>query len=606
MKKRHFLIFISIILLFFALIIFSKNYYTNANTNIIEITNVEELSDVIANQKSNQTWIINQGIYDLTENQLNKYKDWKNPTNSSQGNWYFPIYENNITILGKGDVTITSSVETSNEAWASQDFLSIWGDNITINNIDIKSKKSQNKAIEIMGKNFTLKNSTIKELVYEGSNNKVFSGSIYFNPLNNDKDVGNSVLENVYIFSYISASQVKKGNIYASNLTLNFTNNVWSEWGEGYGPALIGDAFSKVENITYIVDNSALWNELISSDYIYSEDTKPGTTIKLAQNIILDKTLNITRSDITIDLNSHKISASNNFSNLKNDENHLIMINDVSNVTIKSGTVETSNNTKNGININSSKGITLENMIINNKSSLIGAIPLSISNSNANIKGNLELHVNDDHLHGINISSTDTESSLNFLDNSYVSIKGKDTFPVINLEGNKNNINISGATNAGLEIDEKGNFIKHTHFFSDNWIYNDTYHWKECSCREIIDKHPHIFVWIIDKESTTYSKGLKHQECSICNFKNNECEIPIIGTIDSENLIQNENINSTFINENINVEESNFYNDNKVSLELPDDKTIKKSNNLLIGIYFMIVIFFVSILIIIILRKNKN
>lgn len=88
--------------------------------------------------------------------------------------------------------------------------MSIWGDNITIDNIDIKSKKSQNKAIEIMGKNFTIKNSTIKELVYEGSNNKVFSGSIYFNPLNNDKDVGNSVLENVYIFSYISASQVKK------------------------------------------------------------------------------------------------------------------------------------------------------------------------------------------------------------------------------------------------------------------------------------------------------------------------------------------------------------------------------------------------------------
>lgn len=51
MKKRHFLIFIIIMLLFFALIIFSKNYYTKANTNIIEITNVDELSDAIANQK---------------------------------------------------------------------------------------------------------------------------------------------------------------------------------------------------------------------------------------------------------------------------------------------------------------------------------------------------------------------------------------------------------------------------------------------------------------------------------------------------------------------------------------------------------------------------
>lgn len=343
------------------------------------------------------------------------------------------------------------------------------------------SKKPQNKAIEIMGKNFTLKNSTIKELVYEGSNNKVFSGSIYFNPLNNDKDVGNSVLENIYIFSYISASQVKKGNISASNLTLNFTNNVWSEWGEGYGPALIGDAFSKAENITYIVDNSALWNELISSDYVYSEDTKPGTTIRLAQDITLDKTLKITRSNITVDLNSYAIKAQNNFSTLKDNENHLINLNNVSNVVIKNGVIETNISTKNGINIKNSNEITLENMTINNKISLLGAIPLSISNSNATIKGNLELHVNDDHSHGINISSTDTESSLIFSDNSYVSIKGKDTFPVINIDGNKDNINISGATNAGLEIDGEGNFIKHTHSFSDNWIYDDTYHWNYSS-----------------------------------------------------------------------------------------------------------------------------
>lgn len=397
-------------------------------------------------------------------------------------------------------------------------------------------------------------------------------------------------------------------------MTLNFTNNIWSEWGEGYGPALIGDAFSKAENITYIVDNSALWNELISSDYIYSENTKPGTTIKLAQNIILDKTLNITRSDITIDLNSHKIIASNNFSNLKNNENHLIMINDVSNVTIKSGTIETGTNTKNGININSSKGITLENMIINNKSSLIGAIPLAISNSNANIKGNLELHVNDDHSHGINISSTDTESSLTFLDNSYVSIKGKDTFPVINLDGNKDNINISGATNAGLEIDEEGNFIKHTHSFSDNWIYDDTCHWKECSCTEIIDKQNHLFIWIIDKESTSNTPGIKHEECSICGFKKAKVEIPILGTIATENLLEstnsNENVNTNINNSNSNLLVSNENINNKenaiYTLELFQNEPINIFNKSLIGVYFIIIIIFIITLIIIILRDTKK
>lgn len=467
--------------------------------------------------------------------------------------------------------------------------MSIWGNNITIDNIDIKSKKSQNKAIEIMGKNFTLKNSTIKELVYEGSNNKVFSGSIYFNPLNNDKDVGNSVLENVYIFSYISASQVKKGGIFASNLTLNFTNNIWSEWGEGYGPALIGDAFSKAENITYIVDNSALWNELISSDYVYSEDTKPGTTIRLAQDITLDKTLKITRSNITIDLNSYAIKAKNNFSNLKDNENHLINLNNVTNVVIKNGLIETNINTKNGINI---------------------------KNSNATIKGNLELHVNEDHSHGINISSTDTESSLIFSDNSYVSIKGKDTFPVINIDGNKDNINISGATNAGLETDEEGNFIKHTHSFSDNWIYDDTYHWRECSCTEIIDKQSHVFIWVIYKESTSDTPGTKHEECSICGFKKDSTEIPILGTIAQENQdsslkdnLNNEQLEQNISENNLIIEENISGKENIVNnIEKTENKLVKVFNTALIGIYFIIVIAFIITLIIIILKsthKNK-
>ncbi len=619
-KKKYAFIFI-IILLFLPIVSIATNIIIKSKIDTIEITNVDELSNAIVNQKSNQIWKIKNGIYNLTEQELNKYKNWKNPGTSSQGNWYFPIYEDNITLIGEGNVTITSSVETANGTWATQDFVSIWGDNITINNINFSSKKSQNKAIEIMGKNFILKNSTIKEVIYDNSsNNKVFSGSIYFNPLNNEKDIGNCLLENVYIFAYISASQAQKGNLDVLNLTLNFTNNVWSEWGEGYGPSLIGDVYGKTENITYIVDNNVIWNELVSLDYIYSQDTKPGTIIKLSEDIKLDKSLAITRSDITIDLNSHKIEATSNFSTLKDNQKHLIVLDNVNNVIIKNGTVETNNNNKNGITIADSKAITLENLIINNQSTSAGGIPLSIYNSNTNIKGNLEIHVSDNHLYGINISSTDKNSSLNFENNSYVSIKGKDTLTVINLEGSKENINISGAIiDVGLEMDENGNFVKHNHKFSDIWNYDKDYHWKECICGERVDTFNHILVWIIDKESTTTSKGLKHKECNICGYKEEKVEIPVTGILDNLDEEKNENIasanennkNNIDHNENSNKEYLNEFRKEEENIIFEDDAYMEKEdikffNKSIVGIYFIIVIVFISILIIIILKNYKK
>lgn len=634
-KKRNVLICIVLILLFLPIISFSTSLIEKTMITTVEINNVDELSNAIASQKSNQIWKIKEGTYDLTENDLNKYKDWKNPETSSQGNWYFPIHENNITLIGEGDVTITSSVETANGAWATQDFLSIWGDNIIIDNIDFKSKKSQNKAIEIMGKNFVLKNSTIKDVIYDSSpNGRVFSGSIYFNPLNDEKDIGKCSLENVYIFSYISASQAKKGNIDVSNLTLNFTNSVWSEWGEGYGPSLIGNVYEKTNNITYIVDNNAIWNELVSNDYIYYEDTKPGTIIKLSEDIKLDKPLIITRSDITIDFNSHKLLPTNNFSNSRNDQDNLLMLDNISNVKIKNGTVETNSNTKNGIYISNSQGITLENMIINNINSKLGGIPLSINNSNTNIKGNLELIVNNNHTHGININSSNGNSSLIFEDKSYISIKGKDILTVINLEGTKENINISGATNAGLEIDENGNFIKHNHTFSDLWNYDENYHWKECSCGEVVDKSNHIFLWKIDKESTTTSKGLKHEECSICGYKKDEVEIPIVGILNESNEEENKNITSTNKNDNNNSTKDNYEDNNETNNEtnnvinndnssqnfiteeeninLEDEKEYNEKaivynvNRLIIGICFIIIFIVIFIIIIKNYKKNKD
>lgn len=247
---------------------------------VVEIYSVEDLAAAIAGQKAGQTWKIAAGVYSLTQDHLNQYAHWDAP---GQGGWYFPLYADRLTLVGEGRVVITSAVESANGAWATQDFVSVWGDGITIDGVDFQSKSVPNKAIEIMGRDFTLKNCTILPVVHpDGENGEVFSGSIFFNPINDQGDLGDSTLENVYLHGYISASAADAGTLHVRNVTLDATNNIWSVWGTGYGPGLVGDVYGQIENVKYLVDEGAILSDILDSNSPYAADTKPGTTIVFA------------------------------------------------------------------------------------------------------------------------------------------------------------------------------------------------------------------------------------------------------------------------------------------------------------------------------------
>ena len=55
---------------------------------------------------------------------------------------------------------------------------------------------------------------------------------------------------------------------------------------------------------------------------------------------------------------------------IKENENHLVILDNVANARIKNGTIQTNDSTKHGINIVNSQGITLENITINNQSNI--------------------------------------------------------------------------------------------------------------------------------------------------------------------------------------------------------------------------------------------
>lgn len=254
-----------------------------AQSAVIEIGSADDLAAAIAGQEEGQVWRIAEGVYRLGQEHLNQYAHWDAP---GQGGWYLPLYADNLTILGEGQVVITSTVDRPNGAWASQDFVSVWGDGITIDGVDFQCKSEPNKAIEIMGKDFTLRNCTLLPVVHpDGAQGEVFSGSIYFNPTNEAADLGNATLENVYLHAYISASAAKAGTLHVRGITMDATSNIWRVWGSGYGPGLVGDVYGEIADVRYLVDEHAILSDILDSGSPYAADTKPGTTIVFAPGV---------------------------------------------------------------------------------------------------------------------------------------------------------------------------------------------------------------------------------------------------------------------------------------------------------------------------------
>lgn len=89
---------------------------------------------------------------------------------------------------------------------------------------------------------------------------------------------------------------------------------------------------------------------------------------------------------------------------------------------------------------------------------------------------------------------------------------------------------------------------EHVHAFKNVLSYDDTYHFYVCedeTCNEVKDKAEHVYNWVIDTPASTFSAGVKHEECE-CGIKRNE-NTPIeevgltsvLNVIDTERILSN-------------------------------------------------------------------
>lgn len=61
---------------------------------------------------------------------------------------------------------------------------------------------------------------------------------------------------------------------------------------------------------------------------------------------------------------------------------------------------------------------------------------------------------------------------------------------------------------------------------NEEWLSDDSTHWRKCACGDKIDEAKHDFEWVVVKAPTATEKGSKQQKCKVCGHKLAEVEIP--------------------------------------------------------------------------------
>ena len=195
----------------------------------------------------NSTIAISGGTYDLPQDHVTSA--------GGQTGWYFAIQKDGLNLVGEGLPVLTSTTYTANGVWATQNLITIFGDNVTLDGFVVKCKMDCNKAIEINGQNSTLRNIEIRcnDIItydeYKEQNagtdywegyHSMFAGSLYYSG-----DVGGAVLDNVYIEkAWLSTTDVTNGEISMTDVTVDFAGS----WYSGYSLPISENAAAYLKN----------------------------------------------------------------------------------------------------------------------------------------------------------------------------------------------------------------------------------------------------------------------------------------------------------------------------------------------------------------------
>ncbi len=415
MKKLLAILLAAVLVLSMGAVAFAED----DTVSVKSISNSEELIAAINSQADNQKWVLAAGTYDVGSSCM----EHESSINGVEKGFVFPIHANNITIIGEGDVTITSSYsvpESGGGNWVNQNFITVSGNNVTIENVKLKGNyngyyEGCNKVIEVLGSTFTLKN--VECLPLEDSEGKQNSGSIYIS----SDSAGETAIENVTLYSWINARAVTSGTVTAKNVTQDFTNNVYAgyyseTYGYAWNPGISGDSVD-VQSLTIKVDNNSEFIKQIV------ENLKPNTTIVLESDIEVSEEVYIKTANVTIEGNGHTITAAEDFHENTSGQNQLFKI-EADNVTLNDVKLVGTEETKHTLDVYCADNVVLNNVTLDHSEAASGA-PLVNNASNVTVKGSFEVVTGEKSWYGINVDNKNGEASLVFDEGATITFENK-------------------------------------------------------------------------------------------------------------------------------------------------------------------------------------
>lgn len=341
---------------------------------------------------------------------------------------------------------------------------------------------------------------------------------------------------------------------------------------------------------TAIGESQSIEAEIDGVPYATLEDAvtaaQENDVIVLLNDVEVDKKLDIVKDGITLDLNRHEITASDNFKFDSNNPNgcHLVDVL-ADNVTIKNGTLTATDGNKHTLNVYGAKGVTLQDLTIDHTEGVTGA-PLVIGGSDVAISGNLNIITGANSWYGVNIDSrqiggVSIGSNVSAAENANIVFQGENSvgiyaenteesndtqvvltfepnvkiesdiqdFTAVVISGNNEqleDVTINNPENAGLDMGEDGISRPHTHVIeilnakeascTEEGYTGD----KVCSvCGELIEKGQ-----VIEKAAHDYHDGV----CTVCGAEDPDYNPSTPGDNTGEN--QNDPSDSNSGNDN--------------------------------------------------------
>jgi len=323
-----------------------------------DITNVAQLRDAIETQADGQTWTIEAGNYGLSP--------FTDISAEGQTGWYLPIKANNITINGVGNPTIYGTGYTANGAWSTQNLMTIFGNNVTVNGLSLMPKVEPNKTIEVLGNDVTIENTVIEpntltnQTEYNNLSDqteKDWGGSIYYNGAGGTQTLDNVTIDNGGVSYHAAAAGV---HLVFTNVTLDYSTG--ADWINSY---LYSSHFDNPAGSTLVGTPQVVYH--VSSTLNNLTDVlaniQNGDTIELDSNITTASSVDIIKQ-ITIDGQGHTISPV--FTKTSSSNNAALEI-AANNVTVKDLTIDgTAGTNLHGINTYEAAGVVLDNVTVKN------------------------------------------------------------------------------------------------------------------------------------------------------------------------------------------------------------------------------------------------